>query len=120
MEIIGLFFPAIVSVMIRNRRNTESDWRMPVILFRYGIYVLVNVFLTVCVITYGLGMSGVTADAFNSFPFFTKYTVIALATAVVVPYVEEIIGKYIKVTLTVRTYDEKREDHMEDCMENRQ
>lgn len=114
MEMIGLFFPAIASVMIRNRRNTEFGWSMPAILFRYGIYVLINVLLTVCVITYGVGLSGVTADALNSFSFFTKYTVIALIMAILVPFVEEIIGKYIKITLTVRTYDEKREDHMED------
>ena len=114
MEVIGLFFPAIVSVMIQNRRNTESAWRMPAILFKYGIYVLVNVLLTVCVITYGLGVSGVTADALNSFPFFTKYMVIALIMAILVPFVEEFIGKYIQITLTVRSYDEKREDHMED------
>lgn len=114
MEIIGLFFPAILSVLIRNRRDRKSDWHIPEVLFRYGRYVLTNVFLTVCAITYGLGMSGITSDALNSFPFFTKYTVIAIVMAVLVPFVEEIIGKYIKVTLTVRTYDEKREDHMED------
>ena len=113
MEVIGFFFPAVVSVMIRNRRSTESGWRMPVILFRYGIYVLVNVLLTVCVITYGLGVSGVTADALNSFPFFTKYTMIALIMAILVPIVEEIVKKYIQITLTVRGYDEKGEDHME-------
>ena len=114
MEVIGLFFPAIVSMMIRNRRNAESGWRMPAILFRYGIYVLVNVLLTVCVITYGLGLSSVTADALNSFSFFTKYMVIALIMAILVPFVEEIVGKYIQITLTVRDYDEKRENHMED------
>lgn len=114
MQVIGLFFPAIVSVMIRNRKNTESGWRMPAILFRYGIYVLVNALLTICVITYGLGLSDVTVDALNSFRFFTKYTVIALMMAILVPFVEEIIGKYIQITLTVRTYDEKREDLMED------
>lgn len=114
MEVIGLFFPAIVSVMIRNRRNTESGWRMPVILFKYGIYVLVNVLLTTCVIVYALGLSDVTADALNSFSFFTKYMMIALVMAILVPFVEEIIGKYIQITLTVRGYDEKSGDHMED------
>lgn len=114
MEMIGLFFPAIVSVMISNRRNTESGWRMPTILFRYGIYVLVNVLLTVCVITYGFGLSGVTVDALNSFPFFHKYMVLALIMAILVPFVEEIIRKYIQITLTVRSYDEKKEDHMEE------
>lgn len=34
MEIIGLFCPAIVSLMIWNRRSRESDWRMPNVLFK--------------------------------------------------------------------------------------
>lgn len=114
MEIIGLFGPALISVMVKNRKGVGAGWCMPEVLFQYGIYALVNVFLTACVITYGLGMSGVTGDALTSFPFFIKYTGIASVIAVVVPYAEEIIRKYIRVTLTVRTYDEKRENCMED------
>lgn len=114
MEMIGLFFPAMVSVLVKSRMDPEFDWHMPRVLFRYGIYVLINVFLTECIITYGLGISGVTSDALTSFPFFIKYTVIAVVMAGLVPYVEEIVGKYIRLTVTVRTYDEKNEDHMED------
>lgn len=114
MEIIGLFFPAIISVWIKHMRNTEATWNIPKVLFEYGIYVLVNVFITTCTITYGLGISGVTSDALNSFPFFTKYSVIASVAAILVPYAEEIIRKYIKVTLTVRTFHEKENNHMED------
>ena len=114
MEVIGLFCPAIASVWIKHMRNAQHTWDMPKVLFEYGIYVLINVFISGCTITYGLGMSGVSADALNSFPFFTKYTIIALAVAIVVPYIEELIRKYIKVTFMVGTYDEKRENHMED------
>jgi membrane protease YdiL (CAAX protease family) len=114
MDLIGLFCPAMVSVLIKNRKGAEADWRMPEILFRYGIYVLVNVFLTGCIITYGLGIPGVTVDALSSFPFFIKYMLIALVAAVMVPYAEEIIRKYIEVTVTVRAYDEKGKDYMED------
>lgn len=119
MKIIGLFFPAIVSVLIKHSRNVHFTWNMPKTLLEYGIYVLINVLITGCTITYGLGLSDVTSDAFNSFPFFTKYTIIALAAAIVVPYIEEIIRKSIKVTLMVKTYDEKREENMEDNMEDR-
>lgn len=115
MEKIGLFCPALISALIKNRKSAEAKRRLPEVLFQYGIYVLVNVFLTGCIITYGLGISGVTGDALTSFPFFIKYTFIASVMAVVVPYAEEIIRKYIRVTLTVRTYDEKEETHMEDC-----
>lgn len=108
MEIIGLFAPAMISVWIKHNRNVEVTWGMPKILFEYGIYVWINVFMSGCIITYALGMSGVTSDALTSFPFFTKYTVIAVAMAILVPYAEEIIRKYFKVTLTVREKNEKK------------
>lgn len=114
MKFIGLFMPAIVSLMIRNRKQTKADWRMPQVFFQYGIYVLLNVWLTECIITYGLGLSDVIEDALTSFPFFTKYTLIALVMAVVVPYAEEIVRKYVSIRLTVETYDEKRESSVED------
>lgn len=113
MKFIGLFMPAIVSLMIRNRNNEKEDWRMPQVFFRYGIYVLVNVWLTEGIIIYVLGLSGVIEEALTSFPFFLKYTLIALAMAVVVPYVEEIIRKYISIGLTVEIYDEKKESSVE-------
>lgn len=115
MEIIGLFFPAVISVWIKHMINKEAAWSVPKVLFEYAMYVLVNVFITACTVTYGLGLSGVSSDALNSFPFFTKYTFIASVAAIIVPYAEEIVRKYIKVTLSVRTYDEKGNNNMEDC-----
>lgn len=114
MEIIGLFFPAIISVWIKHMRNTQATRNIPKGLLEYGIYVLINVFITACTITYGFGLPGVTSDALNSFPFFTKYVIIASIVAIIVPYAEEIIRKYIRVTFGVRTYDEKENNNMED------
>lgn len=114
MQIIGLFFPALISIVIRHTRDKEQMWEMPVTLIRYGIYVLCNVLLTTVIITYGLNISGVTADAFESFPFFTKYVIIAITAAIFLPYLEEMIKKYIKITFTVKVRDEK-----EKYMENR-
>ena len=107
MEIIGFFAPAMISMWIKHNRNADLTWSTPKIVFEYGIYAWVNVFLSGCIITYVLGMDGVRSDALTSFPFFTKYTLIAVVMAVIVPYVEEIIRKYFKVTLTVRVKDEK-------------
>lgn len=115
MEMIGLLCPALVSVLIKCNKSTKFEQGVLEGLFRYGIYVLINVFLTGIVITYGLGISGVTSDALCSFPFFIKYTAIALIMAILVPYIEEIISKYIKITLVVSAYDKKTEDIMEDC-----
>ena len=56
MEMIGLFVPAMFSVWIKHKRNTELTWSMPKIVFEYGIYVFVNVFITTCIITYALGI----------------------------------------------------------------
>ncbi len=114
MTIVGIFIPGMVSVWIKHKRNAECIWNTPKVLFEYGIYVLINVFLTGCMITYALGMPDVTSDALNSFPFFTKYILIAVVMAVLVPYVEEIIKKYFQITLVVRTNDEKRESCLED------
>lgn len=114
MEMIELLCPAMVSILIRERKNKDMAQRVPEILFRYGIYVIINAFLTITIITYGIGISGVTSDAFCSFSFFIKYTIIALIMAVLVPYAEEIIGKYIRITWTVRAYDEQAKDNMED------
>lgn len=106
--------PGMISVWIKHRRNNQCVWNTFKVLFEYGLYVLINVFLTECTITYALGMSGVTSDALNSFSFFTKYILIAVIMAVMVPYVEEIVKKYFQVTLVVRTNDEKRESCLED------
>lgn len=112
MEMIGLLCPALVSVFIQYSMSGKPGQDILQRLFRYGVYVFVNVFLTVSIITYGLGISGVTSEALCSFPFFIKYTAIALVVAVLVPYIERIIGKYIKLTIVVRAYDEKAEDNM--------
>lgn len=114
MRIIGLFFPALISITIRHSRSSELTWQITQILIEYGIYVLVNVLVTTSIITYGLNISGVTVDAFDSFPFFTKYEIIAIAAAIFTPYIQEIIKKYIEVTFAVRKKDEIPEKHKKD------
>lgn len=111
MKMIGLFFPALISILINHSRNSERTWQFPMILVEYGIYVLVNVLITTVIITYALNVSGVSVDALDSFPFFTKYTVIAITAAVFTPYIQEIINKYVKITFSVRKKDEILEEH---------
>lgn len=108
MRIIGLFGPALISVWIKHLRSEKITCQMPMILIEYGIYTLVNVLVTTSIITYGLSIDGITVDALDSFPFFTKYVVIAIVAAILTPYIEEMIKKYIQVTFTVRTHDEKK------------
>ena len=114
MRLIGLFFPALISVSIKHSRNKELTWNLPNVLIEYGIYVLINVMITAMTVTYILSVHGVTIDALDSFPFFTKYVVIAIFAAVLVPYMEEIIKKYVRITFTVKTHEKEDEKHKED------
>lgn len=104
MKVICLFFPALISVFIRHIRR-HTLWILPSYLLEYGIYVLINVWTTTSIITYIIGIE-VVSTSLDSFPFFTKYTAIAVITAVLIPYIEEIIKTYISVRLTVRIKDE--------------
>lgn len=101
MRITALFFPAFISILIKYLRKPERTWHPSMLIAEYGIYVLVNVLLTTSLITYGLGIYGITADAFDSFPFFIKYTFIAIIIAFITPYVEELITRYVKVSSVV-------------------
>lgn len=114
MDIIGLFFPAIISVQIKHRRNAEAAWNAPKVLLEYGMYVLINVFITAWIVTYGFGLSDVSSGSLHGFAFFIKYTLLASVVAVIVPLAEEIIRKYIRITLSVRTYDKNEKNTMED------
>ena len=114
MRSIGLFFPALISIAIKHSRNSQLTWQIPKVLVEYGIYALVNVLVTTVIITYGLNVSDVTVDALDSFPFFTKYTIIAIVAAVLTPYLQEMIKKYFEVTFTVRKKDEILENHEKD------
>lgn len=106
MSFIALFFPACISIMIRHKRNSKLKWRIPESIFEYSVFVLIDTLLSQCIITYLLGIHEVDMSAFQSFPFFTKYLVIAMIIAWLAPYVEEIGRKYIGISFVV----EKKED----------
>lgn len=103
MTIIGLFFPALISLKIALSRNSGKTENVSQTITTYGIYVLINNWLAQVVITYILNVSDVTADAFNSFPFFIKYIVISAVISIVVPFVAELIGKYFKISIETGT-----------------
>lgn len=66
---------------------------------KYGIYVLADNLLTQLIITYVIGITDVTADAFRSFPFFIKYIIIAVFIAIILPFCVELVRKYLRVTV---------------------
>ena len=111
MSFIALFLPAGISLMIRHKRNQELKWRIPESILEYVVLVLINVLLSQCIIVYLLGIHEVDMSAFQSFPFFTKYLVIAMLIGWLMPYVEEIGRKYIEISFSVgdKLEDEEKE-----------
>lgn len=107
MSFIALFLPASISMLIRNRRKGKA-YCLPESIFEYAIHVLINVFLTQSVVVYLLGISEVDMQALSSFPFFTKYTLIAMVIAWLTPYVEEIICKFVGISFTVEEIDKNK------------
>ena len=101
MRMIALFMPAVITLSIRYRRNEGREWGWFRFIQEYVTAVLFNVFATQSVITYLLGMGGVDIEAFDSFPFFTKYLFIACVFAFLFAYMVEIIKKYIHISFEV-------------------
>ena len=109
MKIISLFFPCLISILIRHKRRVNDTWKMPIVLFEYGINVLINVWITMSIVTYVFLVRYATIDALNRFSFFSKYTAVAIIVAILVPYAEEILKKYIEVKFTVRSKMRKKQ-----------
>lgn len=101
MGFIALFLPASISLIIRHKRNMKLKWKLPESILEYVVLVLLNVLFSQCIIVYMLGIHEVDMSAFQSFPFFTKYLIIAMIMAWLVPYVEEIGRKYMGLSFSV-------------------
>ena len=87
---------------------------MPILLFEYGINVLINVWITISIVTYIFLVPDATIDALDRFSFFSKYTAIAIVVAIFIPYAEEILKRYIEVKFTVRSKNEEKQKDMEE------
>lgn len=101
MRYIALFFPAIISVGIKNRRDNKKTWTLFDFVREYAISVISNVLLSEAVIVYVLRLGNVNIEAFDSFPFFTKYLFIALVFSIVLPYIREIIEMNFSISFEV-------------------
>ena len=101
MRYIALFFPAILSVGIEYRKNDGNCWSWFEYLCKYAGFLICNVLMTQSLVSYVFGLGTVTIDAFDSFPFFTKYLFIASAFAIILPHVCRIIKANISVSLEI-------------------
>lgn len=103
MVILAILGPAFISIMIRYKQQKYPELAKMII--EYGIYALIITLLTQMVITYILRIPDVMQEALGSFPFFTKYSVVAIIFAIVLPFLQVLIEKYIKVSIEVGVYD---------------
>ena len=97
MEIIALFCPACIAMTIRQKRGTGCERQWFPVLLEYGRSVLWCNLLTVVLITYVLGMESVVSEALTSFGFFSKYIIIASGCSFIVPYIQEVAARYVKI-----------------------
>lgn len=110
MAIIGLLFPSFISMAIYRKRSGEISNNWQSMLVRFGIYVLLDTWAVQALLTYLLGQENITESALTSFPFFTKYVVIASIIAIILPYAEEMLRKCIGVSVSFSTDDGKKEN----------
>lgn len=117
MTILAVLGPAFISVMIRYKQKKYTETSKMVI--EYGIYSYIIALLTQMIITYILRIPDVTQEALGSFPFFTKYSIFAIAIAIVLPFLQSLIEKYIRISVEVGVYDETEEiEEKKNCKNN--
>lgn len=104
MIYLAFLFPAVISVKIWLKRKGK-DKKNPLVLEYMG-WVLLNVFLSISTIVFVLGLSSADSSAFESFSFFIKYLVIAIIYAVILPFILEIISKWIGVEIIIESDEE--------------
>jgi len=105
MKWICLLLPACFSMVIQYRRNNNKQLsdNMIVELCRWGCWVLVDNLLAMFTVLYLFGYGSLLVDVFESFSFALKYAVVSLVYACALPYILEIISKFVSVTFTVDT-----------------
>ena len=102
MEMVSLLLPACVAMNIRYKRlHRIKSVCVAELIFQWAKWVLALNLLTMGIITYVFGMDGVVGEAFSSFSFFMKYSFISVFMSLVLPYIVEIVEKYIEISIEI-------------------
>ena len=112
MKYVCIFAPALCAVAIQLNRKSVSEKTMDIVI-RYGIWVLTINLIAMSMVNYIIGIHDVTADALDSFGFATKYMIISLLLALIIPYIVEVIGRFITVSFDIETKKEQDEQKEE-------
>lgn len=106
MEWISLLFPAFIAIKIRNRRREKKYSKFECVC-SYAQWVLTINVLTSCVILYVFKQTGVLSEALNSFSFALKYILLSCGLAIILPYILELIEKYMDISVEIGKIDEQ-------------
>ncbi len=98
MKIIALFFPAIIALKLGTRTERKEKYVWLDLLTRYSVYTIVINLSIMAIISYVLGIDGLTASVLESFSFFIVYTIMASLYAVFIVVIEKILSKNRKNT----------------------
>lgn len=105
---LAIWGPAFISLMIRYKQKKCCEIKKMII--EYGIYSVIITLITQIVINNVFRVSGVTQEALTSFSFFTKYMILEIMIALIIPFLQKLLEKYIKVSVEVGVYDRTEEN----------
>ena len=104
---VALFGPSLILMAIRGKKESSCSKNRFEWIIQFGIYTFLICLLTEIIITYLLHIDGVCEDAFNSFPFFIKYSVISTGVAFCIYFTQSILKKILKISIEVGVYHEE-------------
>lgn len=101
MLYIALFFPALISVGIYNKRHKKNLIDISTV-SHYAGYVLIENII-VMYFTYRVFPYEPTVEDFERLGFVSKFLLLGMIVSILLPYLEEIASKYISISFSVRS-----------------
>lgn len=95
MKIIALFLPALIAVKINESKDSNRRKDVFNMLFQYSMFAMVVNCFAMSVVTYVLGLDGLTISVLESFSFFIVYTVLACLSSTFFGILVKIVSKNI-------------------------
>lgn len=107
---VALFGPSLILMVVRGKIEPEYyknyfDW-----IIQLGVYTFLICVFTESIVTYLLHIDGICQEAFCSFSFFIKYSVIATGVALCIGFIQHIVKKVLKVSIEVGVYHENAKE----------
>ena len=93
MKIIALFFPALVALKMNKKEEQSLKKELFDSAFMYCMFVIAINLFVISVITYVLGVDGLTIAVFESFSFFVLYTASSCCCAAFIGGLTKILRK---------------------------